>query len=301
MTVETIVAVYDTSAHADMAVKDLEKAGLPSSAISKHAKTAPDTSSGTTTTGTSEKPGFWSNLFGSEPEHDNDRSVYSRSLEGGSTAVTVKADEPQLTQAMEILERHNPIDIDERGASYNMTQTTSTTAAPLATRTTDAPSATGTAAVRPANATDGGPIQLAEETLAVGKRAINRGTTRIRRYSVETPVEEHVSLRDETVSVERRPVTDGQPITNPDFADKTMEMTETDEEAVVSKTARVKEEVLLHKEATDRTETVRDTLRRDEVEITKEPGVQRSTDTMTANPAAATPMTSTPAAAKPKV
>jgi Domain of unknown function (DUF2382) len=29
-------------------------------------------------------------------------------------------------------------------------------------------------------------MQLAEEKLAVGKRAVNRGTTRIRRYVVES-------------------------------------------------------------------------------------------------------------------
>jgi hypothetical protein len=82
-------------------------------------------------------------------------------------------------------------------------------------------------------------IPLTEETLSVGKRAINRGTTRIRRYVVETPVEENVSLRDETVSVERRPVAGSHPLTGaPDFSDKVVEVTETAEEAVVSKTAR---------------------------------------------------------------
>jgi uncharacterized protein (TIGR02271 family) len=116
-------------------------------------------------------------------------------------------------------------------------------------------------------------IPLTEETLSVGKRAINRGTTRIRRYVVETPVEENVSLRDETVSVERRPVAGSHPLTGaPDFSDKVVEVTETAEEAVVSKTARVKEEVVIHKEATERSETVRDTVRREDVEITKEPG-----------------------------
>src|ERR1700728_3552258 len=53
-------------------------------------------------------------------------------------------------------------------------------------------------------------------------------------------------------------------------------MTETSEEAVVSKTARVPEEVSLRKEASDRVETVRDTVRRDEVEIEQVPGGQIS-------------------------
>jgi hypothetical protein len=45
---------------------------------------------------------------------------------------------------------------------------------------------------------------LAEEQLQVGKRTVDRGTTSIRRYVVRKPVEESVTLRDETVSVERR-------------------------------------------------------------------------------------------------
>ena len=50
-------------------------------------------------------------------------------------------------------------------------------------------------------------MALAEERLEVGKRAVLGETTRVRRYTVEAPVEEQVSLRRESVSIERRPVT----------------------------------------------------------------------------------------------
>jgi uncharacterized protein (TIGR02271 family) len=96
-------------------------------------------------------------------------------------------------------------------------------------------------------------------------------------------------LRDETVSVERRPVADARPVTNADFTDKVVEVAETAEEAVVSKTARVKEEVVIHKEAAERTETIRDTVRREDVEITKEPGTEPATGTTSAVPAGASP------------
>jgi uncharacterized protein (TIGR02271 family) len=170
---------------------------------------------------------------------------------------------------MDILERHNPIDIDERAARYDVNQMTEK-------RTMDTPLATGTPTGR---STDDQTMQLAEETLAVGKRAINRGTTRIRRYVVETPVEERVTLRDETVAVERRPVTDSRPVTDANFTDKVVEMTETGEEAVVSKTARIKEEVVIRKDATERTETIQDTVRREDAEITKEAGTDSSAAT----------------------
>jgi uncharacterized protein (TIGR02271 family) len=278
MSDETIVAVYDSAEHAALAVRDLEAAGVPSSAISQHAKGGYTTGSSMTTTAPREE-GFWASLFGGESEHAHETSVYDRSLDTGSTVVTVKAPEQHLTQVTDILERHNPIDIDERAATYGGSQTTTT-------RTTDTALTTGTAAK---SAADGGTIQLSEETLAVGKRAINRGTTRVRRFVVETPVEEQVSLRDETVSVERRPVTDARPVTNADFTDKVIEMTETAEEAVVSKTARVKEEVVIRKDATERTETVRDTVRREDVEITKEPGVERTGGIAGGMPAASEP------------
>ena len=49
-----------------------------------------------------------------------------------------------------------------------------------------------------------------------------------------------------------------------------IEVSETDEEAVVGKTARVREEVVVRKDVADRVETVRDTVRREDVEITKD-------------------------------
>jgi hypothetical protein len=42
--------------------------------------------------------------------------------------VSVKALELHVTQAIEILERHNPVDIDERAASYGVSQTAATSA-----------------------------------------------------------------------------------------------------------------------------------------------------------------------------
>lgn len=50
MTDETIVAVYDTAEHAALAVRDLEAAGIPSSAISQHAAGGMMTGSTATTT-----------------------------------------------------------------------------------------------------------------------------------------------------------------------------------------------------------------------------------------------------------
>ena len=260
MTDQTIVAIYDSAEHAALAVRDLEAAGVPPGAISQHSGGGLTTGA-TTTAAPVHEQGFWASLFGGEPEYEHDTTVYDRSLEGGSTVVTVKTADQHLTQVMDILERHNPVDVDDRAASYGLAGSE--------------PPATASPAISSGrNATlprgDEEVIPLSEEQLTVGKRLVNLGTTRIRRFVVETPVEEAVTLHSEHVSVERRPVTAGSKVADADFTDRTVEVTETVEEAVVGKTARVKEEVVVNKAATDRVETVRDTVRREDVEITRD-------------------------------
>jgi stress response protein YsnF len=85
---------------------------------------------------------------------------------------------------------------------------------------------------------------------------------------VETPVEQQVSLYDEKVVVERRkPVTDAA--TGETLTEVTIEMIETSEVPVVGKGVKVREEVVVRRERTSRVETVRDTLRRDEIEVSR--------------------------------
>jgi uncharacterized protein (TIGR02271 family) len=215
---------------------------------------------GVSTTATTGFPvrekGFWASLFGGEP--DQDTSVYERSLASGSTVVTVHGSEANSIRVADILESHSPVDMDERAAGYGLSQTT-TTREPLA----------GTV---PATVAEDDALRLSEERLTVGKRVVNRGGTRIRRFVVETPVEENITLHEERVTMERRPVTDGRPVTNADFTDKVIEMTETAEEVVVAKQAFVTEEIALKKTSTDRVETVRDTVRKEDVEIVQIPG-----------------------------
>jgi uncharacterized protein (TIGR02271 family) len=270
MTEQTIVAVYDKLIDADAAVRDLEAANVPSQAISRHEGRTETT---TTTSAPVREEGFWARLFGSEPGHDT--SIYDRSIDSGSSVVTVRVASEHVDRVSSILETHHPIDLDERSAHYLASGTTTGTTSQIAP-VTNGPMM-GTAHTSEPAASESGTVQLAEEALAVGKRAVRGATTRIRRFVVETPVQEQVSLRGETVTLERHAVTDGRPVGPSDFADKVVEMTETSEEAVVSKTAHVVEEVNLRKDVTDRVETVKDTLRRDEVEIEKVPGERGDT------------------------
>jgi uncharacterized protein (TIGR02271 family) len=114
-------------------------------------------------------------------------------------------------------------------------------------------------------------IPIVEEELRIGKREVNRGGARVRSYVREIPVHEQVSLREEHVSVERRPVNQtlsaGELNSGDLLRDRTIEMTETSEEAVVAKEAHVAEEVVVRKTAEERVEQVEDTVRRTEVDI----------------------------------
>ncbi len=110
-------------------------------------------------------------------------------------------------------------------------------------------------------------IRLAEEQLKVGKRRVEAGTTRIRRFVTERPVEEQVSLHEEHAEVMCRAVSDPNYLGDVDWSDKTIEVREMAEEAVVNKTTRLAEEVVVKKKVSHRVEVVRDTVRRQEVEV----------------------------------
>jgi uncharacterized protein (TIGR02271 family) len=110
-------------------------------------------------------------------------------------------------------------------------------------------------------------LPVVEERLKVGKRKVQTGGVRVRTGVVETPVEEQVKLHREKVKVERRPVDRPAAAGDAILSEGTLELTETAEEAVVAKEARVIEEVVLNRAGSDRTQTVRDTVRRTDVDV----------------------------------
>jgi stress response protein YsnF len=116
-------------------------------------------------------------------------------------------------------------------------------------------------------------IPLGEEVLEVGKRTESRGTASIRRFVVETPVERQVTLVSERVVIERRrPVSDQ--VTGEVLTDVSIEVIETEEVPMVSKRTRVREEIVVRMERSQRVETVKEIVRRDEVEV-QQPGRKR--------------------------
>lgn len=121
-----------------------------------------------------------------------------------------------------------------------------------------------------------GVVPILQEDLVVNKRTVDQGGVRLYRKIVEIPVEESVNLREEHVRVDRLAV--DRPITDQDlaFQPRSIELTETAEEAVVAKEARVVEEIVVSKDAVEHTQTINDTVRHTEVEVQELPSDSRT-------------------------
>jgi uncharacterized protein (TIGR02271 family) len=173
---------------------------------------------------------------------------YAEAVRRGGALVLVDAADDRADRAVAIMERYPAGDLEGRTAAGSARER----------------ERAGTREVETGDIK----VPVVEEELQVGTRQVRRGGVRLYTRVTERPVEETVRLRDETVHVERRPV--DRPATEADFAaatERTVEVTETDEEAVARKQARVVEEVVVSKDVEEHTETVRDTVRRTEVEV----------------------------------
>jgi uncharacterized protein (TIGR02271 family) len=212
---------------------------------------------------------------------DEDTHVYAEGVRRGHAMLIVQAGAEE-DRIVSLLESHGAIDVDAKAAEWRQSgwsgthaghaawqgQRASSTREGTLSATTGARS--GAAAIGAANVGQEEAIPVYEEELRVGKRQVGRGSVRVRSYVIEQPVQEQVNLREERIEVERRPV--DRPVTAADrgaepFRERTIEVTATAEEAVVSKNAHVKEEIVVSKEADERTQTVSDTVRRTEVEV----------------------------------
>lgn len=110
-------------------------------------------------------------------------------------------------------------------------------------------------------------IPVVEEQLSVGKREVRRGGVRIYSRVVETPVNESISLREEHLDVQRRPVDRTLSDVEGAFREQSFEVRATSEEAVVEKSARIVEEVTLNKEVSERQEQIQDSVRHTEIDV----------------------------------
>ena len=297
----TVTAFFDTRAAAEKAKADVIAAGVPGAMVSIVAGNEPTTSTAASGVGATHDTGFWGsvkNLFAPE----EDKHAYAEGLHRGGFLLTAHTSEAQYEQVLDILDHEGAVDMNEREAKWKSegwsgyhgatTAVETSSAASSGTATSGLDRTTSTAAAgtpvgltghaatgretigerasvagRGLAAAGEETIQLAEESLRVGKRDVNHGRVRLRSYVVEKPVHEAITLHSERVDVARRPVDRALGAGENLFQERTISAEEHSEEAVVSKEARVYEEVSLGKSAQDRTHEVNDIVRRTELEV----------------------------------
>jgi uncharacterized protein (TIGR02271 family) len=260
----TVIGLFDNKNEARVAMEELVEQGFIRESIDvsdrryDESTTGGATASATTNTSAGDSiSNFFSSLFGDD---ETTAQSYTTLAQDADAILTVQVDtEERARAAAEILDRHGAIDVDERAAQFqqNYAQTSGTT------QNTTTNTAQNTATTEGEMS-----IPVIEEELQVGKRAVERGGARIRSRIIEKPVEETLRLREEHIVVNRQPV--NRAVTDSDLQniqEGDIELTERAEEAVVSKQARVVEEVSVGKQVSEREETIRDTVRRTDVDV----------------------------------
>ena len=270
----TITAMFDTRADAEAAKERLKSANVDADHIHVHDKS----SAGYKEQGysTHEDHGFWASVKNAFLP-DEDRHTYEEGVRRGAAVLTADVDEDKVARAVQVLEEAGSVDVDDRAGQWRQSGWDYPAGAGAATGA----SALGGFGDRDATDRDSltdratgaqeEVIPVVEEKLVVGKRDVDRGGVRVRSYVTETPVHEQVRLRNERIDVERRAV--DQPLSAADgdaFRERTIDMTATGEEAVVGKTARVVEEVVVSRTADERDEQIDDTVRRTDVEVDRD-------------------------------
>jgi uncharacterized protein (TIGR02271 family) len=265
MPYETIVAVFDTAAHAEAAVKALKAGGFANADISIFDTDRLAGGKKAIAAGVKEA-GLWHKLFGDDV-YKHEATVYGQTIERGGVIVSARVLDSEVAHAVAILDLHRPVDVHDRAVTSGIAPAAHVEAVekkidavPLA--------AVQQVAVPPKLAEQHDQVlRLAEEQLQVGKQLVESGRTRVRRFVTERPVSANVTLHEEHAELVRKAVTDPKYVGEIDWADTEIEVVETAEHALVSKTARIVEEVSLKKIGTEHVQTVSDKIRRQQVEI----------------------------------
>ena len=118
-------------------------------------------------------------------------------------------------------------------------------------------------------------IPIPREELQVGKRQVQSAKVyRVSTTVVEVPAEEQIKLRAETVVIERRPTTGTTVRGGESFQDRVIEVHEMYEEPVIGKVITQPEEMVIYKTLSERTATVRETVRQTRVNVDGQTKVQ---------------------------
>ena len=279
MSKQTVIGVFATKDQAQNAVQALQSAGYDSASIDFMSDDSYRDASMRTKRDDSQK-GFFASLFSDDDDYDYN-NLHQTARRGNVVTVHTN-DMTSAERAADILDQYGAINADEASTKLQ-------TASVTDDHTLDAVSSDLTYADNYTDTYDASQtIDVVKEDVAIGKREVNTGGVRVRSRIISRPVEETVRLREEHVFVTRTPV--NKPVdanTLDAFQEKTISLTETAEQAVVQKTARVVEQVQVGKEATEHVETIHETVRETDVDVER----VAATDTTIGNAVNATAST----------
>jgi uncharacterized protein (TIGR02271 family) len=128
--------------------------------------------------------------------------------------------------------------------------------------------APGSGAMPETPASREGSVTRKEEELKVGKRPVEAGQVRLKKWVETEPVKADVELTRERATVQRERI--DEPVAGHDFREEEVEVPLHAEEPVVQKQAVAKERVSVGKRAERDTQTVSDTVRKERVEVDKQ-------------------------------
>lgn len=255
----TVVAVFDEYQEAQGAVDELLVSGFNQNEIKLASEDASprDYRVDEKAPSTGGVKSFFRSLFG----NDERTNLYDEAVKHGNFVVTAMAESDEKSAiASDILSQHHPVDIEQRWQEWFPGDRTMS-----ASERNDASIGGQDFARGRLTDIESRAIPVVEEQVKIGKREVQRGGVRIYQHSTEIPIQQDLELQEERVTVDRVPV--DRLATDADFKDETFEMREMKEEAVVQKQARVVEEVRVGKERKQRTERIRETARRTDVEV----------------------------------
>ncbi len=239
----TVMGVFADDAQAQQAMNDLQQAGFSSDQIRYSVRRG-----GSGITDSLENLGL--------PEQE--ATFYNQEFEAGRTVVMVMTNDRQQ-EAYDILRRYGGYDFNGQAAQAGGYAST-----PASTQTADYTStATGT------EVEDAQRLKLREEQLQVHKQPVETGEVRLRKDVVEEQKSIDVPVTHEEVYIERRPGS-GQPSDAPIGESETYRIPVREEQVTTSKQTVETGEVAIGKQPVQETQTVSDTVRREEAHIEQE-------------------------------
>ena len=108
-------------------------------------------------------------------------------------------------------------------------------------------------------------VTRSEEELRIGKRTVEAGKVRLRKWVETVPVDQEVEVRRETARIERQPI--NQPVEGVELSEERFEVPLKEEQLVVEKQTVAKERISVDKDVRTQRQTIQEELRRERVEI----------------------------------